>query len=74
MAMLFRNEPVPRDPRRIKATRRRANISAGPNFMARLASVGASSITPRTLSVPPTQDPQAAMKRAAPALPFLVIW
>jgi hypothetical protein len=74
MGMVSKNDPFPKEPRRTKAIKRTANISGGPNFIAKLANVGAISMRPATLNVPPIQDPHALIKRAAPARPFLAIW
>jgi hypothetical protein len=73
MGIVLKKEPFPRDPRRIKAMRRIANISAGPNFIAIFARKGASSMRPITLNVPPIQEPQALINRAAPPRPLRVI-
>ena len=47
--------------------------SGGPKRSANAASVGASSISPTTPTVPATKDPIAAMASAGPARPFSVI-
>ena len=72
--MVLRKDPLPSDPSRIRAISRTANISGGPNFMAKSARKGASSMRPRMLRVPAIQDPQALMNRAAPPRPFRAIW
>jgi hypothetical protein len=74
IAIVFIKEPVPRTASKKKATKSRENISGGPNFMARFAKTGARNMMPTTARVPPTHDPQAAIKRAAPARPLRVIW
>jgi hypothetical protein len=52
----------------------REKNSGGPKRRARLANVGAKSISPITPIVPAMKDPKAAMPRAGPALPCLAIW
>jgi hypothetical protein len=47
--------------------------SGGPKRSAHAASVGASSISPTTPSVPATKEPIAAIASAGPARPFCVI-
>jgi hypothetical protein len=73
MGMVLKKEPLPKDPSRIKAVKKTANISGGPNFIAKFAKRGAKSMRPIILRVPPTQDPHAEIKRAAPPRPFRVI-
>ena len=71
--MVLKKEPLPSDPRRMKASTRTAKISGGPKRVAKLASRGARIIRPRMLRFPPINDPQAEMKRAAPPRPFWVM-
>jgi len=52
----------------------RVKYSAGPNFTATRARVGASSISPTTASVPAMKEPIAAMPSAGPARPLRAIW
>jgi hypothetical protein len=47
-----------------------AVYSGGPNRSAKVASGGAISVSMITPNVPATQEPTAAMHRAAPARPF----
>jgi hypothetical protein len=74
MGMVLKKELLPNDPSRMKAIKKTANISGGPNSIAKLARTGARSIRPAILRVPPTQDPHPDIKRAAPPRPFRVIW
>jgi len=74
IGMVLKKEFLPKDPRRIKATKKTANISGGPNFIAKFAKRGARSMRPIILKVPPIQDPHAEIKRAAPPRPLRVIW
>ena len=52
----------------------RLKYSAGPNFTAKRASVGATSIRPTIASVPAMNEPMAAMPSAGPARPWRAIW
>ena len=52
----------------------RLKYSAGPNFTANRASVGATSIRPTIASVPAMNEPMAAMPSAGPARPWRAIW
>jgi len=58
----------------VKPSSSSAKISGGPKRRATLVSGGASSMMPRTLSVPAMNDPMAAMPRAGPARPCRAIW
>ena len=55
-------------------TTARENFSGGPKLRANPAIIGANRVIPRTPTVPATNEPMAAMPRAAPALPFRAIW
>ncbi len=52
----------------------RANVSAGPNCSATLASGGPSTMSRATPIVPAMKEPMAAMESAGPARPFRAIW
>ena len=52
----------------------RAAYSGGPNVSATLASVGAISISPTTLTVPAMNEAIAAMPSAWPARPWRASW
>ena len=47
--------------------------SGGPSWMAQVATTGANSVTSTVAMVPATNEPIAAVARAAPARPFLAI-
>ena len=52
---------------------RSAVYSGGPNFSAMVASGGATTVSAMTPKVPATQEPTAAIHKAAPARPFLAM-
>ena len=70
----LRIEPPDRRERSRIPPRVIAKYSGGPNRMATSASQLAASMIPTTPTVPAKNDPTAAIVRAAPARPFLVIW
>ncbi|MNG00883.1 hypothetical protein D3C84_838390 [compost metagenome] len=75
-------KPIPRDakPRNIDApstadtvvndSTRIAKYSAGPNFSASFATMGANKVSRTVATVPATKDPMAAVAKAGPARPL----
>src|SRR5271157_423493 len=58
----------------LKPSTMRAKYSGGPNLRAQLAKVGARKINMKIVIVPAMNDPNAAIPRAGPALPWRAIW
>ena len=74
MISALRIEPWLSQTRMVSPSTIRLKYSAGPNFTATCASVGASSISPTTARVPAMNEPMAAMPSAGPARPWRAIW
>ena len=71
--MVSKKEPLPEGCQQNETEEQNGEHLGGPSFTARSARTGVSSMIPMTLKVPPIQDPQALIKRAAPPRPLRVI-